>query len=869
LLTISFPDLKPNSQDTSAFYLQNIYQFQVFGNPNSHLPIPSALVKPPAFSPPRYAIWVNSLWFLSLTVSLSAALVATMFRNWAVQYISITQRPSYTPIERARVRALFAKGNPGPYIIWGTGRELNLLHFSVLLFIVGSLIYLFNINRTVFYAVVWWVGGMTMYYTAQTVGVFNEPHVLFHVPTSEVALSIYLGASYAAFQVCSCIPPLHGLGDNIRSHYRDLSKRYDDGFLKGQRKQTEEIAFKPSLEVDTLILERILLRLDEDPALETFFDAIPGFCNSKLCILPLLNWVQTKIRRVLDGFLNRTFSSDLVSESVRVSRLVTCLNAAHAALEPYDVSDILNNISNGHWDKALQSVEIGHALRLWGHRWDHDLTIQRTIAFIVARVQERDDRWTTLVKEEFGVPDNVLQDNLTHGDSVLLSILIHISRQNILAGSWTSGVLSSLSELDIHSTLPGLQHDFCTLWNEIAQKASNQGPYSTPYLILHDIRHLYTALHQDSDATLAAFSASTNGLNTIPEQSLSYPQCNIASHYPDSTTHLPVSKSGVVPPPIQPGDLPDVSRHQSTLGGSTTPRLAEEADIITGLPSPPYPSTTSQIGETSQVPTPALLGHSSSPSPDGLPQDSVATVPPDTLSAAELSHPVESNKQRDLATPYEAPVADIGGISSTVPAPTPVEASTAPFLDKSSETYEANPDFFSKSSRPAPSGGSSAPDSPLPHVPPLPNPKPLPLLSGMSPKGPSNNTTLQRPHPFKLDSNRNNHLANTVLQSLANCPPFRDLFKDLGQRGGGVCGGDATPLVDATVRFLDEFAYKEKSSLTHEALRGKVREDEDGKKGDEGVYSFSSTDVYDVMKEKRQFVILRVRSCAHVMTLCY
>ncbi|KAH9987592.1 hypothetical protein BJV77DRAFT_950110, partial [Russula vinacea] len=89
LLTISFPDLKPNSQDTSAFYLQNIYQFQVFGNPNvSHPLIPSTLVKPPAFSPPRYAIWVNSLWFLSLTVSLSGALVATLYRNWAVQYIS-------------------------------------------------------------------------------------------------------------------------------------------------------------------------------------------------------------------------------------------------------------------------------------------------------------------------------------------------------------------------------------------------------------------------------------------------------------------------------------------------------------------------------------------------------------------------------------------------------------------------------------------------------------------------------------------------------------------------------------------------------------------------------------------------------------
>jgi hypothetical protein len=91
----------------------------------------------------------------------------------------------------------------------------------------------------------------------------------------------------------------------------------------------------------------------------------------------------------------------------------------------------------------------------------------------------------------------------------------------------------------------------------------------------------------------------------------------------------------------------------------------------------------------------------------------------------------------------------------------------------------------------------------------------------------------------------------------------------LGQRERGESGDDATPLVDAMVRFLDEFAYKEKSSLTHEASRGRTREDEDGKKGDEGVHSFSSADVYDVMKEKRQFVSIRVRSCAHVVTFCY
>jgi hypothetical protein len=57
----------------------------------------------------------------------------------------------------------------------------------------------------------------------------------------------------------------------------------------------------------------------------------------------------------------------------------------------------------------------------------------------------------------------------------------------------------------------------------------------------------------------------------------------------------------------------------------------------------------------------------------------------------------------------------------------------------------------------------------------------------------------------------------------------------VGQREGGKTGGGATPLMDAAVRFLDEFAYEEKSSLTRQAANGKVGEDEGGKKEVDGV----------------------------------
>jgi hypothetical protein len=736
-------------------------------------------------------------------------MVATLFRNWGVYYIEVTQWPWDTLSKRARTRAIFAKGNPGPYVIWGTTKGPTYLHFSLLLFVIGSAIYLFNINRSVFYAVVWWVGYMAILYARATVAGFFQPHVLLHTPFSSLALRIYLGISYSVSQICSRISPLHGLHNNTRWNYCDLIDRYGEGFLNGKHKEAEEIASKPSSEIDALILKRLLLTLDEDHALETFFDAIPGFCNSKLTILPLPLPVQEMMRQALDGFLNRTFTSNLVSESVRASRLITCLNAAHAALGPDAVSQILDNILKGRWDEALQSIEVGHALRRWGRGQDHGLNVRQIVACIITRVRGRDDLWTALVKEAFGVPDGVLRDNLAHGDdSVLLSILIHVSRQANRDGSRTWEILPSLSKFDIRNSLPGLQDDFCTMRTEIAQEAKNQGSHSTPAQILREISHLYVALHQDTDL---------DG-DSLNDQPLSYSLCDITSHRPDST-HIPVAISGAVslPTPPQAGDSPNAALHHSALGWDTALQLAEGTKNTTGLPSPLYPSTASEIGEASQASTATSPFHSSGRSPssssDSSSQDDVAAVQPDNISAVELSYPLESNKQQCLVTACIAPLADVTGILSTVPTPAPVSVSTPPVsvLNKSTTAHDASLVSISNPLLPATSVDFSVPDSPLrPHVLPLPNSEFLTLLSGTSPNGLS---TLPRLRTHRFVHNGNMCLANAMLHLLVHCPPFLDLFRELGQlmgqREGGETGRAATPLMNATIRFLDEFAYKE------------------------------------------------------------
>ena len=91
----------------------------------------------------------------------------------------------------------------------------------------------------------------------------------------------------------------------------------------------------------------------------------------------------------------------------------------------------------------------------------------------------------------------------------------------------------------------------------------------------------------------------------------------------------------------------------------------------------------------------------------------------------------------------------------------------------------------------------------------------------------------------------------------------------MGQREQGESqwsGDGATPLVDATVKLLEEFVYEEKKPLppptsTLQGSRGKAKEEEE-KKEEEGVDSFMPMYVYDAMKEKKRFDNMRV--CFHV-----
>jgi hypothetical protein len=506
----------------------------------------------------------------------------------------------------------------------------TLLHLSLFLFFVGLVIYLFNVNHLVFGTVVWWVILSKMAY-----------------------LSISLFPSF---------PP------------------------------SSPFAWKQASEIDVRVLQSTLDALDEAGAQEEFFGAIPGFFESELVNglnEHLTDDFRAKFSEALNRFLDHTLSLSSVSGSVRSRRLVICLDAARAALGFDGVSQIFQDILNGRWPELIQSVEVVQSLRQWSNEKDERFTqyVKRIVAQAVVDVLERDDRWISLVKAEFDVPDHVIQSYITHENSVLLSILIHVTRQAFHTGFWTPWVLSSLSGFSIHDTLPGLQHAFCALWNDILFKARDQEEGNTYVEILREIRGPYIDLHRDTDAA-PTFPADTHFFNPVLVQPWFYRHCNIASHRRDLTVRTPVPSPAIIPSSTQLNEPPGASPLPSPLGRHHTPG----GNTVTLEPSadraPRHPQELTGPSPTADPMHILTQAPSSSGSSDCDSVRTAITWDPDRLVPEEASAPsaaeIAVTNSGDMTPQID--ISELGEISQAPEAlslifrhPNPVTATVIPF----------------------------------------------------------------------------------------------------------------------------------------------------------------------------------------------
>ncbi|KAJ6629062.1 hypothetical protein B0H10DRAFT_1987738 [Mycena sp. CBHHK59/15] len=138
----SYKRLTPDSGDTTVFLLTQIsHQLAAAANGNTF-----TILAPAPFLPSAESLICNTLWFISLGLSLSSALLATLLEQWARDFLHRANMRS-DPVVRARIFS---------YLYYGLKRfnmhavvEVIplLLHASLLFFFAGLVAFLIPVNH--------------------------------------------------------------------------------------------------------------------------------------------------------------------------------------------------------------------------------------------------------------------------------------------------------------------------------------------------------------------------------------------------------------------------------------------------------------------------------------------------------------------------------------------------------------------------------------------------------------------------------------------------------------------------------------------------------------------------------------------------
>ena len=567
-------------------------------------------------------------------MSVSCGMLATSVQHWARRYIRLTQPARCSPEMRARMRAFYANGVDKMHLPWAVEGLPTMLHLSMILFLGGLAIFLFNVDREVFNYVIWWIGLFLFLYGLITILPSIQLDSPYSTPLSISAWFLWAKAQYVTFTVATIIASYVNIQTWVR--FVGLRDRSRDRMLRGVEKRAEETMLEQSSKIDVHIFGWTINALGDDTLLEKFFEAIPGLFNSKQAKDLEIDFPEKLLGNfwdTLDGFMGRTSSSNSITKSVKSRRVMICEDILSKI--PYSESYIPDNLCS-HFNQAPVTIERLQAMARWIPHESHNVSLAAQIKFAksFARMDNIDHRSIALASKAYGLPDLGMVAFST--DSAILAILIHVCYR--VERSDELGLVEALTQFDISHTLPKLRHDFCALWNKLVQEARNQGSYSTPVRILRLIRHLYIASHQGVDAGRAVIPFSSGPHDPVLLQKSSYPPCDIDSHHLGSTAHVPTkagdlilpsplpTKSGdfpvdsppftfpvptlpgdlpVVSPPFPVPDLPIASPYGPTPGGSTA--LRPEATTISGprFPSDPTADATpggSEAARSQDVP---------------------------------------------------------------------------------------------------------------------------------------------------------------------------------------------------------------------------------------------------------------------------
>ncbi|KAH8987105.1 hypothetical protein EDB86DRAFT_2198725 [Lactarius hatsudake] len=361
-ITESYKKLSPDSGDQMVKLLTQLVDISAGA--------PVVVQNSPPFRAPVSIVRVNVMWFLSLILSLSCALLATLIQEWARRYLTYAHwQHRRAPRRQARIRAHMFEGVENFRLSQAVEAIPLLLHTSVFLFFAGLIDFLLPINDVVAFSALGCVVVFALIYAMLTLLPSLHFNCPYRTPLSGIT---YISLQLSALNLFSIAIAIEGifhellleirrwsrppdargsqddwpirwramLEDKVSTHYKRL--------LRGQQWRVELSAMEAPSSVDANALHWTLTTLDEDKKFEDFAARMPGFFDPRAgagsdatsIILSLMSEqsisdsiLGSRLRELLDTCLP---GSSPLAEEQRKNRLRVCLKSLWCCVKAYN-----------------------------------------------------------------------------------------------------------------------------------------------------------------------------------------------------------------------------------------------------------------------------------------------------------------------------------------------------------------------------------------------------------------------------------------------------------------------------------------------------------------------------------------------------
>ena len=570
---------------------------------------------------------VNSLWFLSLVMSLTGALLAVFIQQWAQSYLEATQG-RHSPRDRARIRVFHAEGLENLYLNRVTRAVPTLIHISLFLFFSGLPIFLFNVNRTVFNVVVTWLALCVAGYACiSLMPIFckNSPYY------SPLSSSIWWCVTNTLFMIYQLLKRIISRDSSVLrwydKHYAAIP-HFPWPSLRSMQKAAGRLALQMPSDIDYRALSWMFKTLNDDDEFEQFFDALPSLCDSEALADAQNAFIKPNegiLSHALIGMMDRTLLSELVSEEVKQRRIIICTKAV-GATSLLGLGWTLQRVLCGEWHGFSRSIHFGLCVQDWNLKnISHPLLAfyaQCAVAVTLTSVEDRDDHWFRLASGQLKQSKSLLRNYFAKDDNILLDDAIFIIRQTMEAfprssdyrrdiREASSKTLELICSFNIRNTSKDVQHQFCGLWNAlVAEAMMNSDPdfRSLCIMMLKKIRRLYITLHEYTRCSPTAFSTTSDDEDRVLADAMSYPRCRLDRHGHSTLVPLP---SQMIPSASRVSHPNDPSSSETDDDDAAASSLASSNDTL----STPRPSSIKKARRPTYdaAPLPPGLAYPSSP----------------------------------------------------------------------------------------------------------------------------------------------------------------------------------------------------------------------------------------------------------------